>query len=111
MRLLVEFWGKSKTGVQRWTGGHASRPFQWRRPGHLVSSTLGDMHEIQETFVEEALRAVSKALEAGVDPDLLMDRIIQKAIEVVRGKERSTESSDARFAQGRWYTPHATQPL
>jgi hypothetical protein len=51
------------------------------------------MNKIQQLAIQEALEAVTKALNAGIDPDALMQSIIRKSIEVVRGRERSVGGS------------------
>ena len=50
------------------------------------------MDKMQQTAVEEVLRAVVSALRAGVDSDTLMDRVIRKCIEVERGIEHNGDS-------------------
>ena len=42
------------------------------------------MSEAQKEVLQQALDAVTTALQAGVNPDILMDRIIRKTIELDR---------------------------
>jgi hypothetical protein len=51
------------------------------------------MTEQQKESVEEVLKAFTKALNEGIDPDMLMRRIIERGIELVRGKERNVSES------------------
>jgi hypothetical protein len=47
------------------------------------------MSEKQAEVMQEALTAVTKALQAGIDPDVVMDRIIRTAIEVTKHQSTS----------------------
>lgn len=51
------------------------------------------MNKTQQLAMQEALEAVTKALDVGIDPDVLMQNIIRRGIEVVRGRERSIVES------------------
>jgi hypothetical protein len=42
------------------------------------------MSELQKEVLQQVLDAVSTALQAGVNPDTLMDKIIRKTIELNR---------------------------
>lgn len=46
------------------------------------------MNEIRRLALGNVLDAVTHALDVGLDPDGLMQKIIQRGIEVVREKER-----------------------
>jgi hypothetical protein len=59
------------------------------------------MTEIQQAAMQEVLKVFTNALRTGVDPDILMGRLIQRGIEVVRGKEHSgNESLEAPVGNG-----------
>jgi hypothetical protein len=49
------------------------------------------MTEIQQVAMQEVLNVFTNALRMGVDPDILMDRLIRRGIEVVRGEECSDD--------------------
>ena len=49
---------------------------------------MREMTEDQKSALAEVLNAFANALHLGIAPDLLIDRIIERAIDIERGWER-----------------------
>jgi hypothetical protein len=59
------------------------------------------MNDTQKAALEKALSAYEEALHAGIDPDILWNKIMRKGIEVERARERSSSHSKATLQNDR----------